>query len=118
MNISKEDINILRELAHKKAEIAAESVQKENIKLWTATNDLEMIKAPVYINEIPWFEMNVNDELTIQTKAPFCQGLETALRREIYCWEHLPGNMVVKPVMECHFVLKGTGFGIDEKVDI
>ena len=104
MNISKEDINILRGDCYKKAEIAAESVQKDNIKLWTATNDLKMIKAPIYINEIPWFEMNVKDELTIRTKTPFCQeNRRTALRREIY-WEHIPGNMVVNQY--------GVSFGI------
>lgn len=117
-NISKDDINILRELAKQKKEIATHYKQQENIKLWTATNDLNMIKPPVFIDEIPWHEMNVDNELTLQAQSPFCQAIETNLRREIYCWKHIPGNMVISPFIECPFIINDSGFGIEENVDV
>lgn len=40
MNLTKKDIYILRELAMQKAEIASNTLQQENISLWTSTNDL------------------------------------------------------------------------------
>lgn len=118
MNIPKKDIIILRELAKQKAEIAANPVQRENIKLWTSANDIKMSKPPIYINEIPWNEMNVNDELTIQSENPFCKTIEMDLRREIYSWKHMPGNMVISRFIECPLVVKDSNFGIDENVDI
>ncbi len=118
MNFEKKDIEILRELARQKAEIAADPRNLENAKLWTNTNDLKMTKAPVYINELPWHEMNVDDELTILTSDPFLQKVENQLRKEIYSWKHLPGNMVVTPYIESPIVINNTGLGISEDVDI
>jgi hypothetical protein len=118
MYISKRDISILRELAREKAEIASDPLQPQNIKLWTDTNDLKMSRPPVYINELPWHEMNVNNELTLRTENQFCRRLEASLRAEIYCWRHLPGSMVVSTVIQCPFVINDSGFGIDENVNI
>lgn len=118
MNIIKKDLSILRELAKQKVEIAANPVQKENIRLWTNANDLKICKPPIYINEIPWNEMNVNDELTVQTENPFCKAIELDLRKEIYFWKHMPVNMVVSSFIESPLVINDSGFGIDEDVDV
>ncbi len=118
MNFEKKDIEILRELARQKAEIASDPRNVENAKLWTDTNDLKMTKAPVYINELPWHEMNVDDELTLLTSDPFLQKVENQLRKEIYSWKHLPGNMVVTSFIESPIVINNTGLGISEDVDI
>jgi hypothetical protein len=115
--IPEEDIKILRELGRKKAEIANHPSMEENIKLWKSTNDLKMVKPPIFIDEICWNEMNVDDELTLRTKHPFAQELEDYLRKEIYKWKHLPATMVVSPFIECPMVVYDSGFGIDEKVE-
>lgn len=118
MKITNEDRRILRELAKKKLEIAQQEIQKENAKLWKQTNDLQMTKPPIYINEVPWHEMNVDDELTLQTKHPFCQELELELRKELYSWKHMPGTMVVSPYIECPLVVHDSDIGMHEDVDI
>jgi hypothetical protein len=111
-------LQVLRELAREKAEIAANPKQSENIRLWTDTNDVRMTKPPVFINEIPWNEMNVNDELTLLCEDKFLRLVENGLRQEIYHSKHMPGNMVVTPTYEFTPVIEDSGFGIDEDVDI
>ena len=98
--ISEHDRNILRELGKRKAEIAALPVQNERRRLWTRLNDLDSVRPMVWIFEVPWHEMNVDDELTLSCEGDFGRDLELALRRELYQWNHMPGDMVIAPAME------------------
>jgi len=116
--IAKEDEAILRELAEKKAEIAQKSVQGKKIDLWKKLNDLEDTRPLLWINELPWHELNVDGELHTKTKTPFSKFLETRLKRTLYCWKHIPVDMVVEPTLPCYVVIESTGFGISEEVDI
>jgi len=63
---SKEDIKILRELGKKMALIASYGIHKEKEVVWKNVNDLKQERPVVWINEIPWHEMNYNDELTLK----------------------------------------------------
>lgn len=118
MGFEQKELDFVRALAKQKAEIAANPRTAENIRLWTDTNDLKMTKAPVYINELPWHEMNVDGELTPITTHPVLRGLESRLRHEIYLWKHLPGNMVVTSSFDIPIVIHSTGFGISEDTDV
>lgn len=118
MGLNKDDIAVLRNLAMQKAEIASLPVQQENIRIWTDTNDLKVSSQPVDILEIPWHEMNVDDELTLLCESEFCREIENVLRREIYSFRHMPANMVILPIIECPIILDDSGFGISEDVDI
>jgi len=118
MKISQEDKSILRSLAEKQAEIASLPIHKEKISDWTKLNDLKSIRPLVWINEIPWHEMNYNGELELQTSNPFCQQVEQQLRRTIYQWNHIPCDMIVEPKFYSQLVIHDTGFGIDEDVEI
>ena len=118
MRVSGKDRTILRRLAEKQARIAALPVHQEAILGWKRLNRLEPGKPMVWINEIPWHEMDVNGELTLQTSDPFCRIQERRLRMTIYKWEHMRGDMVVGPVFYSPLVIHDTGFGISEDVDI
>ena len=118
MKISSKDRSILCQLAEKVVGIAALPIHKEKEELWRRLNDLEKVRPMVWINEIPWHEMNVNDELTLQTKHEFCRLIETELRRTIYQWQHLPGDMIVEPKFYSSLVIRDSGFGIREETDI
>ncbi|HEY9595699.1 MAG TPA: hypothetical protein VHE79_14565, partial [Spirochaetia bacterium] len=100
------------------ASIAALPEQKERAGLWRKLNDLDSERPMVWINEIPWHEMNVDDELTLRTTHPWAQELETRLRRTIYQHRHMPGDMVVSDFIECPLVINSTDFGIHEEVDV
>ena len=112
--ISKKDKDILRKLAARQAEIADLPVQEATELAWRRLNALKPGRPLVWINEIPWHEMNVNDGLTLTTEDEFCRGLEWQLRATLYQWEHLRGDMVVEPVIRSPVVIRDSGFGIGE----
>ncbi|MGC8972001.1 MAG: hypothetical protein ACP5K2_07365 [bacterium] len=118
MEISKRDKSILRELAYQLADIASLPIQKEKAEMWKRLNKLEDVKPMVWINEIPWQEMNVDDELTLQCESKFCKRIEQELRQTIYQWRHLRADMVVEPKIYCPLVIYDSGFGISEESDV
>jgi hypothetical protein len=118
IDLTQKERDILRRLVTSQAEVAALPDHKRKAELWRKLNQLESVRPLVWMNEIPWHEMNVDDELTLQTNHPWAQQLETQLRRTLYQWHHMPGDMIVNDYVSCPKVYQSTGFGIDEDVDI
>jgi len=118
LQFSEQDRTVMRRLAGQVAEIAQLPIQLERVDLWTRLNGLDRVKPLIWINEIPWHEMQVDGELTLQSQHPFCRTHEETLRRMLYQWRHMPGDMVVEGVFYCPLVIHDTGFGIDEDVDV
>jgi hypothetical protein len=108
----------LRGLGAELAAVAALPVHAEKAGLWRKLNDLQSARPMVWINEIPWHEMNVEDELTLRTVHPWARELETRLRRTLYQWRHMPADMVVSDFIECPLAIHSTDFGILEEVDV
>lgn len=118
ITIPVKDAAILKKLAAEKVRLGSLPIQKERRMLWTRLNSNDPVKPMVWLNEVCWNEMNVNDELTLQTSHPFARELETGLRRELYQWHHMQGDMIVQPVMYCPAVVHNSGFGITADEDI
>jgi hypothetical protein len=116
--IGERDREVLRALASDLAEIAALPAHAEKAQLWTKLNDLDSDRPMVWINEICWNEMNVNDELTLQCETPWARNQESGLRQTLYQWRHLPGDMVVDSFLKCPLAVHSTDFGIIEDVDV
>ena len=72
----------------------------------------------VWINEIPWHEMDVDGELTLVTEHPWARDQERDLRRTLYQWRHMPGDMIVSHYLACPLAVHSTDFGIIEDVDV
>ena len=115
--VSDRDRQVLRELGSAVAEIASLPIQTQRKTQWKQLNGLAAVKPMVWLNDICWNEMNVDDELTLRTQGPFCQSIETELRQRIYWWEHMPGDMVVDPVIHSPLVVEDTGIGINVEED-
>ncbi len=111
------DVEVLRRLGAKKAEIASLDVQKEKARLWQKLNDKKKTRSMLWINEIPWHEMNFNDELTCRCESRWAVEIETKLRREIYQWNYMPCDMVVNGWIDCPLIIDDPRFGIDEDVE-
>lgn len=108
--------DILRSLAEEIARIAADPVNRENAQAWRDLNALAPTARPlVWINEIPWQEMNVAGELDLHCQTPLARGIEGEFRRTIYQWKHLRGHMVVEPVFYSPLAIRDTGFGIRQE---
>lgn len=116
--LSSHDKDILRQLGYKIAEISGDPQNQVNAKNWQLLNDKKSVKPMVWINEVPWHEMNVNDELTLLCEHPWARNLEDELKKTIYQWNHFRGDMVVNPFISCPLAIHSTDFGIVEDVDI
>jgi len=112
------DIDVLRRLAADVAEIAALPVHHEKARLWQKLNDRQSERPMVWINEIPWHEMDVSGELTLLTEHPWARDQERDLRRTLYQWRHMPADMIVDGYLACPLALHSTDFGIMEDVEI
>ncbi len=111
------DITILRDLGQQLAEIAALPEQQARIDRWKALNGLRPERPMVMIDQIPWHEMNVNDELTVRSEDPFCRAIETNLRRTLYKWRHMRVDMVVEPTVDVPKAILGAHLGINAEDD-
>ena len=54
----------LRELAKQIREIAELPIQENNRRLWTAVNDLHMIRPVIHVRDYPHYLIRYEDELT------------------------------------------------------
>jgi hypothetical protein len=111
------DIDILRRLAEEQARIAALPVHKEKAELWRKLNQREPVRPLVWINEICWNEINVNDELTLRCTHPWAREQEDGLRKLLYQWRHLPGDMVINDYLTCPLVWRSSGIGMAPEED-
>lgn len=118
IHLEPREIEVLRRLVEELATAAASPVHREKAELWRRLNDLDSVRPMVWINEIPWHEMNVNDELTLETRHPWAREWETTLRQTLYQWRHLPADMVLSDFLECPLAIHSTDFGIVEDVDV
>lgn len=107
-----EDIKILRKLAWDYLKIATSEKNAENIRLHTAVNDLKQIRPVVLIDELPWSEMNIEGELTLQCKDTYLREVEWFFRSNIYKSRHMPADMIVPTFVPVRKVTHSTGIGV------
>lgn len=113
--IEKQDKKILRELAKLKAEYAASDKNETTKQLWKRLNSLNDVRPLIWINEIPWHEMDINDELKLVTQSHFSRYLEIILRRSLYYWRHLEVDNIIEATLPCYMIIKDKGVGISRK---
>ena len=118
IKLSSSDKDILKQLAAEVAKIASLPTHKGKARLWTKLNDLKSERPMVWINEICWNEMNVDDELTLRSMHPWARDQEDQLRKTIYQWKHLPADMIVNDYLPCPLAIHSTDFGVIEDVDV
>jgi len=116
--IPSKDRDVLRRLAEETAKIAALPAHKEKAGLWTRLNDLRSARPMVLISQVCWNEMNLDNELTLQTSHPWARGQEFGFRASLYKWRHMPDDMFFGDAFWSPLAIRSTGFGIDEDVDI
>jgi hypothetical protein len=118
VSFNNKDVEILRMLGSRYAEIASLPIQKEKAKLWRDLNDLIETRPLVWHNEVPWHEMNVDNELNLTTSTEFCRRIEAYLRKNIYLWEHMRADMVVESCIYSPKIIENTGIGFEEEGEV
>ena len=118
MDVSDADRDILRQLAGDLAQVAKLDIHAAKAALWKDLNDLRSVRPMVWINEIPWNEMDVAGELTLRCADPWARAHEDRLRKILYQWRHMPADMIVSGYLPSPLAITNTGFGIREEVDV
>ena len=112
------DIEIIRELAKNYAQFALSEKNKEKMDLMRGVNGLKPIRPAVYINELPWHELDIDRELTLQCTGDIYRGFENALRKNIFQHKHFPADTVFVPYISVSKIIHSTGKGMEADEDV
>ncbi|MDR1901689.1 MAG: hypothetical protein LBQ88_05320 [Treponema sp.] len=106
------DHEILKNLGNELAEIARLPVQNEKKQLWTSNNDLHPIRPMVYMDQLPWHEINTCDEMKLACEDEFLRSVEFGIRQLLYRWRHFPCDMVVENRIDIPHALHNLDYGM------
>jgi hypothetical protein len=116
--IDAHDREVLRGLSSAYAIVSGGEQQAQTAELWRAVNDLHPVRPMVWINEIPWHEMEFEGELSLQCTGVVARRWETQLRRTLYMWKHMRGDMVLNPWLSVQKHYTGGSFSLDVEEQI
>ena len=110
------DKQIIRELAKMYMELACSPEQEDTNARVLATNDLKIVRPPVMIEEIPWYQIDIDGELRCLCAEPRARWVETVLRQGIYRRKHFRADALLTPFLRVpmHFSSTGIGWEADE----
>ena len=106
------DTEILRGLGHELSKVASLPVQDEKKAMWRALNGLRMVRPMVCMDQLPWHELNVDDELTLLCEDEFLRSIEKDIRKTLYKWNHFPADMVVENRIDVPKTVRGLNYGL------
>jgi hypothetical protein len=113
--VSAQDRGVLRELARKVAELAAQPLQVQIAQRWRDHHALKATAPLVFCDpEDAWYELIRADELIC--KSSLGRIWEFKLRKEIYWAEHIKDDRAVLPTFSVHYVWTKTPRGFETKV--
>jgi len=110
-----EDKAILRELAKQVRDLAADEVNGERIRRIREMHSLKPVRPPVWIDEIPWHEMDINGELALHCETKEGQDMERFFRRILYRWKYIQADMVVEDTFYVSKAYSESGIGLEVK---
>jgi hypothetical protein len=123
MSSTEKDKALIRDLARRVAEIAADPIHDVRREMWKRLNRLERVRPLVQIQAIDW---NIWEELIphdrIKLTDPFLRMEELELRKRIYAWENLYDDRVTEDVITCEIAIEGdivkTGWGVSSDLEM
>lgn len=104
--------NLIRELAKEYAELASAEENKEHYERCKAVNDLKPQRPPVWIDEVPWHEMNVERRLDLICEDPFLRNMEWFFKEKLFRWDFFRADMVLSPYYPLYKSYDSTGIGV------
>ena len=110
-------IKTLRTLAKIYFELSQEDKNKTNLVLHRDVNDLKSTHPVVLIDEVPWHEMNIGNQLTLVCEDPYLREVEDFLRKKIFQYRYFPGNMILTPYIPINKIIHSTGIGVSVEDD-
>ncbi len=115
--LSPKDIDILRRLAARRAEIAADPVNLEKKEAWYAHDAGPGGRVMVLAEHGAVRDENRGvDESALECEGKWARGLEKGFRNEAYVFETLQDDQVVEPVIHAGWHVRTSDYGV-QKVD-
>lgn len=113
--ISKEDCQVLRNLAARVAELAARPVEEEKKSLWLRHNKLEPTRPVIFCDpENGWNEIITDNQM--HCEGELARKWEMTLRKEIFWGESMGDDRVTEPYFNIPYVATDSGWGMHEKI--
>jgi hypothetical protein len=115
--IPEHDRRIVRELAKSYRELSELDVNRERIDRIKAVNGLHALRPPLWIDEIPWNEMDMDGRLALRCESSEGRQIEDFFRKVLYRWEFIQADMVVERAFYIAKSYTDTGIGLTVKND-
>ena len=116
--MTQRDKDIVRELAKQYMELATDERQQDMNRRMRATNDLQITRPPVLIDEIPWYQMDIDGELQCLCEDKTARRTELELRKALYRRKHFKADTIFEPFWRVTMAYDSTGIGLDAKESI
>ncbi|MBQ6707280.1 MAG: hypothetical protein IJN07_07260 [Clostridia bacterium] len=110
--MTQRDKGIVRELAKKYMEMASSEKQQKMNKRMLDTNDLKIVRPPVILEEIPWYQMNIGDELTCRCEDEGARQVEYTFLKALFRWKHFKADTYFEPFFRVTMAYDSSGIGL------
>ncbi|MDR2136151.1 MAG: hypothetical protein LBO76_06005 [Treponema sp.] len=110
--VTAQDKAILRELAKQVGDLAARDINKQRTARIREMHGLKPGRPPVWIDEIPWHEMDIDGFLAPRCESKEGQNMERQFRRTLYRWKYIQADMVVEDAFYVYKAFTDSGNGI------
>jgi len=94
--MERSEIEVLRTLGKRYAEIAGDDHQRETVAGWRRLNSLQPTRPMVRLDQLPWGELDFGQKEAVCPRG-LLRRVEMSLRRSIYQWEHFRADHVFLP---------------------
>ena len=108
-----QDKGIVQELAKKYMALVCTEKYEKMIARFRDTNDLKPVRPPVILDEIPWYQMNMNNELTCICEDARVREVELYFRKAIFYMTHFKADHLYEPYFDVKCAVESTGIGIE-----
>lgn len=111
--ILERDKRIVRELAKRYMDQVCTEKQEKILRRCRDTNDLKIVRPPVVLDEIPWYQMDMDGELTCLCEDARVREVELYFRKALYYMKHFKADNLYRPFFPIDRTMESTGMGIE-----
>ena len=107
------DKEIVRELAREYLEYVHSDYHARGVQRMYDSNDLKPGRPSVVLEEITWYQMDIDGELVCQCDGEREKRIEGHLRRQIFYMKHFRADSFAEPFFRIQRTVHSTGIGIE-----
>lgn len=118
MQSTQREKEILQELAKKYVELAAHPNNAERRNRARDINDLKPRRPIVWLHEIPWHEMDIDNALTCVCEGEYARQMEWFFRERLYRMKYIAADTVLETAYPVYKRFTSTGNGLEIKENV